>query len=140
MSTPLSISTSCVRWEEKWKQWEFVTHLGKHMQLVKRCRWRVAAKVPWHSPEFGTKEQPHMPPANAGGTEGHSHAILSEQAKDHFKIKLDPSVIFCSQRFSKLLAINHCFPPSPSPNTEGQQQKSCFVLVQLFFPTVRFLH
>lgn len=57
------------------------------VQLVKRCRWRVAAKVPWHSPEFGTKEQPHMPPVNAGGTEGHSHAILSEQAKDRFKIK-----------------------------------------------------
>lgn len=31
--------------------------------------------------------------------------MLSEWAKDHFKIKLDPSVIFCSQQFSKLSAI-----------------------------------
>lgn len=78
MPTPSSKPTSCIRWEEKWKGGEFVTPLGKCIQMVKRCRWRVAAEVPWHSPEFGTKEQPHMPPANAGGMEGHSHGILLE--------------------------------------------------------------
>lgn len=86
-------------------------------------RGTLAQPSIWHE---GALSHASCPDDCLQPTQGYSHAVLSERAKNRFKIKLDPSVIFCSQQFSKLLAIKQstaAFSPLP-PQTQRDNNRN----------------